>query len=110
MSLQDDYFELNEHEGLSANHKKALKRIWNAFCDMENQQDDLLDIQRNFKNIIRLCFKQELHSLDSEISTRSIQIINLTKQLVRMDKAIKELQLKIDNKTKKPKKPTKRKK
>lgn len=106
MSLQDDYFELNEHEGLSANHKKALKRIWNAFCDMENQQDDLLDIKRSFKIIIKLCLEDEINSLISEFNNHTTQIEKLTKQLSKL-----EIDMNIEKvKNLKTKKPTKRKK
>jgi hypothetical protein len=101
MSLQDDYFELTEQDTLSVGHKKAVNRIWNAFCDMEKEQEDLIDIQRSFKNIIRLCLKRELNSIDSEMGTQSSQIASLAKRLIKLEKA---------NNCKKPKKSVKRKK
>lgn len=40
MSLQDDYFDLSE--SLQGWQKEAFERIWEAFCLMEAEQEDLL--------------------------------------------------------------------
>lgn len=107
MSLQDDYFELIRSENLLSDQKIAIKRIWDAFCDMENQQDELLDIQRAFKNIVRLCFKLELDSLTNEFTSHATQIEKLTKQLLKLEF---DMNIEKSKKGKKTKKSAKRKK
>lgn len=57
MSIQDDYFDLMaELEGES---KKAFERIWDAFVDMENEQESLLKIRGCFREMVELTFPQE---------------------------------------------------
>lgn len=57
MSLQDDYFDLSAI--LKGKNKEALERIWGAFCDMESEQEELLEIKRSLKRLIELVFKNE---------------------------------------------------
>jgi hypothetical protein len=57
MSLQDDYFDLeNSLEGWQ---KAAFLRIWEAFVDMENEHEELLAIRGAVRKMVELTFKQE---------------------------------------------------
>lgn len=57
MSLQDDYFELSE--SLSGHKLEKLNRIWDAFCEMDAEYEDLLRIKNSVKNLVTLCFQEE---------------------------------------------------
>ena len=57
MSLQDDYFDLKE--ALEGEELKAFLRIWDAFVDMENEQEDLLAIRGAVRRMVNLTFNQE---------------------------------------------------
>lgn len=58
MSLQDDYFDLESR--LKGENKEKFIRIWNAFVDMENEYQDLLEIKNSVKRMIKLAFKDEV--------------------------------------------------
>lgn len=58
MSIQDDYFELSE--SLKGHKREKLERIWEAFCEMEAEYDDLVKIKNSVRNIFDLSFKEEL--------------------------------------------------
>ena len=51
MSLQDDYFDLNA--SLKHEDNKALNRIWEAFCQMEEEQESLCELRGNVRAMIR---------------------------------------------------------
>ena len=57
MSLQDDYFDLESR--LKGENKEKFIRIWNAFVDMENEYQDLLEIKNSVKRMAKLAFKDE---------------------------------------------------
>ena len=65
MSLQDDYFELSE--SLKGSQKEALDRIWETFCVMEEQQEDLLAIKRTVRDLVDLTFKEEIKFLEERL-------------------------------------------
>lgn len=54
MSLQDDYFDLDDH--LKGEYKKKFRRIWRAFCEMENEQEELLAIRGAVRQMVELTF------------------------------------------------------
>lgn len=58
MSLQDDYFDLESR--LKGENKEKFIRIWNAFVDMENEYQDLLEIKNSVKRMVKLAFKDEV--------------------------------------------------
>ena len=58
MSLQDDYFDLESR--LKGENKEKFIRIWNAFVDMENEYQDLLEIKNSVKRMVKLAFKDEM--------------------------------------------------
>lgn len=57
MSLQDDYFELKAK--LKGNSKKQLERIWEAFVQMENEHEALLQIRGAVRRMVELTFNTE---------------------------------------------------
>ena len=57
MSLQDDYFDLAA--SLRGEKKKAFMRIWEAFCVMENEHEDLLQIRGAVRRAVELTFKKD---------------------------------------------------
>lgn len=58
MSLQDDYFELSE--SLKGHKREKLERIWEAFCEIEAEYDDLVKIKNSVRNVFNLAFQEEL--------------------------------------------------
>jgi hypothetical protein len=58
MSLQDDYFELDEE--LNGTQKKQLNRIWEAFCEMESEYDNLIRMKNLMRNAIRIAVSDDL--------------------------------------------------
>jgi hypothetical protein len=56
MSLQDDYFDLEA--SLKGKQKKAFLRIWDAFIEMESEQESLLQIRGAFRRMVELTFPQ----------------------------------------------------
>lgn len=57
MSLQDDYFDLRS--SLKGENKRALNRIWKAFCEMEKEQDRLNEIASSMRRAVSLLFKED---------------------------------------------------
>lgn len=57
MSLQDDYFALES--SLKGKQKMAFLRIWEAFVEMENEQEKLLQIRGAFRRMVELTFPQD---------------------------------------------------
>lgn len=58
MSLQDDYYELEENLE-DGPMKDCVNRIWDAFCEMESEQEDLLDLRDKLKSVIYLVIKED---------------------------------------------------
>lgn len=65
MSLQDDYFDLSE--SLKGHQKETLDRIWEAFCELEEEYDHLLAIRNSLRNLIELSFKDEIKFLERKL-------------------------------------------
>ena len=65
MSLQDDYFDLSE--SLQGWQKEAFERIWEAFCEMENEQEDLLKIRSSVRTLLEVSFKEEVKFLEQRL-------------------------------------------
>jgi hypothetical protein len=57
MSLQDDYFDLSH--ALKGDQKKAFLRIWEAFAEMENEHERLLEIRASVRRMCSLAFEEE---------------------------------------------------
>lgn len=57
MSLQDDYFDLKA--SLKGENKKRFLRIWEAFCEAEKENDELLDISRGARMMMDGVFKRQ---------------------------------------------------
>lgn len=65
MSLQDDYFDLSE--SLQGWQKEAFERIWEAFCLMEAEQEDLLQIRSSVRTLLEVSFKEEVKFLEQRL-------------------------------------------
>lgn len=65
MSLQDDYFDLSQ--SLKGWKKEAFERIWEAFCVMEEEQEDLREIRRSVRTLLELSFKDEVKFLEQRL-------------------------------------------
>jgi hypothetical protein len=59
MSLQDDYFDLEDRLQDDPHFSQALYRIWEAFCEMEVEQERLSKISQGFKMMVEGCFPPE---------------------------------------------------
>ncbi len=57
MSLQDDYFDLKA--SLKGKNKKRFLRIWEAFCEAEAENDELIEISRGVRMMIDATFKRQ---------------------------------------------------
>lgn len=57
MSLQDDYFDLKA--SLKGENKKRFLRIWEAFCETEAENEELLEISRGARMLIEGTFKRQ---------------------------------------------------
>jgi hypothetical protein len=57
VSLQDDYFDLKA--SLKGENKKRFLRIWEAFCEAEAENDELLEISRGVRMMIDGVFKRQ---------------------------------------------------
>ena len=57
MSLQDDYYDLDET--LKGEDKEKFNRIWDAFCEMEAEQERLLAIRGAFRRMVELTFEEQ---------------------------------------------------
>ena len=55
MSLQDDYFDLAA--SLKGEELAAFERIWESFCEMEAEHEDLLAIRGAVRTMVSLTFK-----------------------------------------------------
>jgi hypothetical protein len=55
MSLQDDYFDLSAE--LEGDQLEAFERIWDAFCEVERENERLSPIVSGMRNAIQLMFK-----------------------------------------------------
>jgi hypothetical protein len=64
MSLQDDYFDLSA--SLKGWHKEAFDRVWEAFCDLESEQEDLLKIKGAVRDLLELT-KDEVKILEQRL-------------------------------------------
>ena len=60
MSLQDDYFDLEVYLKKNKPMLKAFNRIWEAFCYMEAQENELLKIRECFRTMVELTFPPEI--------------------------------------------------
>ena len=65
MSLQDDYYSLSQ--SLDGWKKEAFERIWEAFCEMEDEHDNLLRIRNSVRNLLELSFKDEVKFLEQRL-------------------------------------------
>ena len=61
MSLQDDYLDLKA--SLKGEYKKRFLRIWEAFCEAEAENDELLEISRGARILIEGTLKRQ-HRLE----------------------------------------------
>jgi hypothetical protein len=57
MSLQDDYFDLKA--SLKGENKKAFLRIWEAFCELESEVEELTEISRAVRIMIETTYKRK---------------------------------------------------
>lgn len=57
MSLQDDYFDLSDFLKDDEVHLEKFNRIWEAFCDLEKDQDRLCAIVSSFRRMVELTFE-----------------------------------------------------
>ena len=57
MSLQDDYFDLSDFLKDDEVHLQMFNRIWEAFCDLEKDQDRLCAIVSSFRRMVELTFE-----------------------------------------------------
>jgi hypothetical protein len=57
LSLQDDFWEVEAE--LDDKLLPPLHRIWEAFVEMENEQEDLLRLRGAVRTMIEVTFPQE---------------------------------------------------
>lgn len=74
MSIQDDYFDLSQ--SLKGWKKEAFKRIWEAYCEMKNEYDDLLRIKNSVRNLLELSFKDEVKFLGQRLGLTEPSDVN----------------------------------
>ena len=57
MSIQDDHYDLEAHlrsDSASPELLKAYRRIWYVFCNMEEQQENLINLRQSVRDVLRL--------------------------------------------------------
>jgi len=58
VSLQDDYFDLESE--LTGENKKRFLRIWEAFCELEAESEQLLALRGSLRRVIEIVGQSEL--------------------------------------------------